>query len=397
LEQGGLGATNRNSEVDRSDAVAVALTALLATAFAQRHGLHDATVGDVERVLAEAETAPESELDPDFPEFRDRYCDLLFRWEQAGMAPAPETPLLAPPGPPRREPERGTSPPPGREDLWSPRTGEQPARPVPESFGLSFEEPLSDEDELAPSSRTRVAPTAHRRFGTLPGTRRTRAFLDLADAADVAAEARGISPPHRDRLAAELLCFAVETECHARFDASLVTLWEERRRLVALVTQPGVERPAFADDVQRMLAETAERHRTFLHEAPLPESGLLHSLRYLALCLRREHYSATLLDYGALVLFFGFDRPLGNRRLPNALALRGLSGQRAEELAVLLIRLQRLRNEALNIAHFYSQLRSTSGEDTVRRLYDETVAVAEKALLLLVALGPTPDGEVTHG
>jgi hypothetical protein len=56
-----------------------------------------------------------------------------------------------------------------------------------------------------------------------------------------------------------------------------------------------------------------------------------------------------------------------------------------------------LRNEALNIAHFYSQLRSISGEDTVRRLYDETVAVAEKALLLLVALGPTPEGEVVHG
>lgn len=374
--------------------MAAALTALLATAFARRYGLEEATVGDVERALAEAETTPEAELDPDFPEFRDRYCDLLFVWEQAGVAPRPEAPLLeasmfssvAPP-----EKSAAPSSPP-RESLWSPKSSDRTTRPARENFGLLFDEPLADDDET-PTSRPKVAPTAHRRFGTLPGTRRTRAFLDLADAADAAAEGRGIAAPHRDRLAAEILCFAVETECHARFDAAIVHLWDARRRLVAAVTAADSDRPAFAEDVQEMLAETAMRHRTFLHEAPLPESGLLHSLRYLALCLRREHYSATLLDYGALVLFFGFARPLKTRTLPNALELRGLSGQRAEELAILLIRLQRLRNEALNIAHFYTQLRTSAGEESIRRLYDETVAVAEKALLLLVALGPMPEGE----
>lgn len=382
--------------------MAAALTALVATAFARRYGLEDATVGDVEKVLAEAETTPETELDPDFPEFRDRYCDLLFVWEQAGLTPRPEAPLLesSPPLAPTSPVSEPTSPapepaapPPARESLWSPKTSER-GRPARESFSAIFDEPLTDEDDdRAAPPRPRIAPTAHRRFATLPGTRRTRAFLDLADAADVAAEARGIAPAHRDRLAAELLCFAVETECHARFDQSLVNLWDARRRLVAAVTAANTDRPAFAEDVQKMLAETAERHRTFLHEAPLPESGLLHSLRYLALCLRREHYSATLLDYGALVLFFGFARKLATRTLPNALELRGLSGQRAEELAVLLIRLQRLRNEALNIAHFFTQLRGARGEESVRRLYDETVAVAEKALLLLVALGPSPEGE----
>ena len=370
---------------------------MVATAFARRYGLEDATVGDVERVLAEAETTPEPELDPDFPEFRDRYCDLLFIWEQAGITPRADAPLLEAMTSGPAVPESPAAPPvptpAQRESLWSPKTSERASRASREPYAVLFDEPLADEDERTTPSRPRIAPTAHRRFGTLPGTRRTRAFLDLADAADSAAESRGIAPPHRDRLAAELLCFAVETECHARFDQALVNLWDARRRLVAAVTAPNAERPAFAEDVQQMLADTAARHRTSLHEAPLPESGLLHSLRYLALCRRREHYSATLLDDGALVLFFGFTRKLSTRTLPNALDLRGLSGQRAEELAILLIRLQRLRNEALNISHFFAQLRSSIGEESIRRLYDETVAVAEKALLLLVALGPAPEGE----